>query len=336
MLASVVDFVLPVVPPFLCFWVFNLVCYMASPSPTHSDDMKYTFVQHPSDFARTLTRWWILDSLVQRDQYWPLLVLIPLTIFETAICQYLYYRHEHVPTPDVTVQQILNCCRTSIVETCGVILSLKVIPGVFAEIVPHSQKVHPLLSIICAKFSKPVVHAPPPTFVEVLQLLYLCPLFDLGLDLGFYTFHLTSHRNKYLFKMIHADHHTDTAKTHGRLVSYETYTITWLETAIIFFCYTLGLGFCLLAQTPTFAPLTVFQLAALITWGHTVELSGHTSSTWTPSCHPQRVIFQILKLDLRVQHHTMHHERPLTNFSKRTTLYDRLFGTYKKPNDLAY
>lgn len=32
----------------------------------------------------------------------------------------------------------------------------------------------------------------------------------------------------------------------------------------------------------------------------------------------------------------MHHERPLTNFAKRTTLWDRLFGTYQKPKDLAY
>lgn len=67
MLASVVDYALPIFPPYLASWVFNLACYILSPSPAHSDDMKYTLVQHPSDFARTMVRWWILDSLVQRD-----------------------------------------------------------------------------------------------------------------------------------------------------------------------------------------------------------------------------------------------------------------------------
>jgi len=58
---------------------------------------------------------------------------------------------------------------------------------------------------------------------------------------------------------------------------------------------------------------------------------GHTASAWTPAFHPQRELFELLGIDLRVPHHTAHHQRPLTNFGKRTTLWDRLLGTHHDP-----
>ena len=149
-------------------------------------------------------------------------------------------------------------------------------------------------------------------------------------DLGFYAFHRACHMHRGLYKAVHRDHHVDTAKKYGRLVAYETYTITWLETISITASYFIGLMLVLSANG--FAPITVFELATLITWGHSVELLGHTAMTTTPRHHPMRLIVELCGLDLLVLDHTMHHKVPMSNFSKRMTLWDRAFGTYE-PRD---
>ena len=98
----------------------------------------------------------------------------------------------------------------------------------------------------------------------------------------------------------------DTAKTHGRLVAYETYTITWLETISIVTCYfggtaaMMGAKWALLGAAH--APVTAFELAVLLTWGHSVELMGHTATQWTPHHVPQRAALELLGIDLRVPH----------------------------------
>jgi sterol desaturase/sphingolipid hydroxylase (fatty acid hydroxylase superfamily) len=231
----------------------------------------------------------------------------PLTVFETTVAQITADRHERRKVIGMSLRQLGNCLRVAIVESCGISLAIWLSRAF--ELKPG-----------------------PPSVLTLLFTVLLAPAFDLGLDLGFWTFHRTSHKVKWLYIMVHADHHVDTAKDHGRLVAYETYSITWLETVSILSCYFVGLSLCMVLKWSLLgwhdSPVTVFEVAFLVTWGHTVELLGHTATQWTPHHHPNRIIFEITGIDLKVPHHTMHHVRPLTNFSKRCTFWDHVFGTY--------
>lgn len=189
-------------------------------------------------------------------------------------------RYSARPVVGLCWTQVCSCLRVAIVEGTGTLFALLVI-GI-------------------ADFSQPA------TARSLLSMLYFCPLFDAGLDLGFYLFHRACHRSKLLYKLVHLDHHADTAREHGRLVAYETYTITWVETASITSSYLLGFGLVALAKGG--AALSLFEIATLITWGHTVELMGHTAVSSTPKHHPMRAVVELLGLDLLVIDHTMHHK----------------------------
>lgn len=237
---------------------------------------------------------------------------------------------------------------------------------------------------------------------SLAAMVLLCPVFDLGLDFGFYCFHRVCHMNRWLYFQVHRDHHVDTAKEHGHLVAYETYTITWVETASITASYFIGLmcvqwglrqgqlprwvdfnsdlsvhgshSVCVLNAEESSLPLcpsapSVFEVVFLVCWGHYMELMGHTSMTITPKFQPERWVIEALGFDLQVGpcvsvncyfskvkcpcsplqfesfvkrpplpcpqviDHTMHHKIPFSNFSKRMTLWDRVFGTYSPRSD---
>ena len=151
--------------------------------------------------------------------------------------------------------------------------------------------------------------------------------------------------NKFLYKQLHRDHHIDTASKHMRIVAYETYTITWAETtsiavASIAVSYVIGIGLVMLLKgglgfettavcgVINVAPFSLFEFATLVSWGHNVELLGHTAMTSTPRLNPMRVAVELAGLDLRVVDHTIHHKLPHSNFAKQTALRDRAFGTF--------
>ena len=234
------DAFIPALGVYAFFLLFNLVSYTRSSTKTLKSDLIYTLILYPNDLFRTLIRWYIL-SRVNVNSYKELLLLWPLTIYETSLTQIMTDMHSSnsndtdTPPPSITKTQLINCARTSTVEAFGVTLALKIMPQI-AQLLPI-----PLDSLL-----KPAMDIPfsesLPTAKTILSLVLLIPLFDLGLDLGFYTFHRICHINKFLFKLVHQDHHVDTGLTHNRLVAYETYTITWIETLSIFGCYELGIG----------------------------------------------------------------------------------------------
>jgi sterol desaturase/sphingolipid hydroxylase (fatty acid hydroxylase superfamily) len=155
--------------------------------------------------------------------------------------------------------------------------------------------------------------------------IWRVPLFELGVDLAFYTFHRCCHSIPWLYAAVHKKHHAETAKAHGRLVAYETYTLTWLETLTFLGNYLLG--FLLLRLI---GPVGIGEAALLVSYCHTVELSGHTALTWTPPT-PWRVLPYLLGIELNPADHTLHHDRMNKNYSKRFKLWDQLGQTYASP-----
>eukprot|EP00121_Abeoforma_whisleri_P003475 Awhi_evm1s3122 len=231
-------------------------------------------------------------------------LLWPLTLFETFSTQFMGDRYSQRSTLGVCWSQIWTCLRVAIVEGSSSFLGLQLFKVADISLVPSS--------------------------LSIVRMVYFCPIFDLGLDLGFYTFHRLCHSNRFLYKLVHADHHLHTAKKYGRLVAFETYTITLIETISITSSYFIGLLFVIGVNGGK--PLSILELAILLTWGHSIELLGHTAMSGTPKWHPFRLVIEMLQLDLHVIDHTMHHKIPKSNFSKRMTLFDILCGTYS-PRD---
>ena len=244
--------------------------------------------------------------------------LWPLTIFESQGIQFTADRYSQRPVVGLCATQAWSCLRVAVVEAVGMLTAL-----------------HQTGFVDAANPGRA-------TAATLLRMLWMAPVFDCGLDLGFYVFHRACHESPLLYRLVHKEHHTDTAKRHGRLVAYETYTLTWAETFLISFAYLLGFAFVFAALALGAAAtgaglgwpraLTAFEFAMLITWGHTVELVGHTAISNTPKHHPMRAAVEWLGLDLLVIDHTMHHRIPLSNYSKRMTFWDVVCGTYS-PRD---
>lgn len=225
---------------------------------------------------------------------WPL--LIPLGIFETHSTQWLADRYAGRPAERLTRHQCLKQVPIACTEALGLAVGFRVLP-----VAPGGAS--PAALVGC---------------------LWRAPLFDLGLDLGFYAFHRACHANRRLYRWVHAEHHTDVGVTHGRLVAHETYTLSAAEALCILGSYLVGLG-----MVSAVRPCSPFDLACLVSWAHSVELLGHTEMAWSPDGHPMRAVAEWCGLEIRAAEHSMHHRKPRCNFSKRLTLLDRLGGTYE-------
>ena len=204
--------------PVACGFLLNCLGYCAT-TRTGTDlrrHLAFTVIQWSSDIIRSMLRYFVVTSICER-RFAAMLLIWPLTVFETTMAQWMMDMHERRPFVPMTRTQLANCLRVACVEGAGVLAAI--------ELGPRSP-----LRLVVSTTS-------PPSARAILSLVVLSPLFDLGLDLGFYTFHRACHVNKTLFALVHQDHHTDTAKAHGRLVAYETYSITWAETLSIFVCY---------------------------------------------------------------------------------------------------
>jgi len=224
--------------------------------------------------------------------------LLPLGIFETQTTQWLADWYEGRPMKNVTKHQVLKQIPVACTEAFGLSIGFRIF-----SIAPGG-----------------------PSPAALLHAIWRAPLFDVGLDLGFYTFHRTCHKNRQLYRWIHAEHHTDVAKEYGQLVAHETYSISTIEALSILSSYLIGFELIGIVM-----PYSLFDMAYLVSWAHTVELLGHTELSWSPNGHPMRIIAEWCRLELKGAEHTMHHQKPLSNFSKRLTLFDKIFGTYEPP-----
>ena len=147
-------------------------------------------------------------------------------------------------------------------------------------------------------------------------------LFEIVLDFFHYSFHRFMHKRWYRF---HKVHHTFTHPT--VLNTYYHHPIDLL----------------LLESLPTFLTLWLFkgifncfQIKLLFVYKSFIEISGHSGKHIAPSsCFPLCVwLPRILGIHLYTEDHDLHHNLSIINFSKRFSLWDRVFGTYRRFNCL--
>ena len=147
-------------------------------------------------------------------------------------------------------------------------------------------------------------------------LLYLF-LFEIILDFFHYSLHRFMHKHWYRFHKIHHRF------THPVVLN--TY------------CHH-PIDLVLLESLPTIITLRIFsgifscfQLKLLLVYKSFIEISGHSGKHIAPSsCFPLCVwLPRMLGIHLYTEDHDIHHNLSTINFSKRFSLWDRVFGTYR-------
>ena len=77
--------------------------------------------------------------------------------------------------------------------------------------------------------------------------------------------------------------------------------------------------------------MSLFIYVCILMYKSYIEISGHTEIEITKSCSfPQFIwLVKFLGIELYSINHMTHHRHPNTNFSKRFSLWDKVFGTWK-------
>ena len=171
-----------------------------------------------------------------------------------------------------------------------------------------------------------------PTIVNTLcNFLMFVPIsfvFEVVFDFFHYWAHRILHMSPYLYKNIHKTHHTHINVT--PIVTFIQHPIDLLLSNVIPSCFAYYItnyfnGVILGKQ------INLFILICILTYKTYIEVMGHTDiKTQRSSSFVQFIwITRALNISLFPRHHIIHHTHVTKNFSKRFSLYDKLFGTFK-------
>jgi sterol desaturase/sphingolipid hydroxylase (fatty acid hydroxylase superfamily) len=156
------------------------------------------------------------------------------------------------------------------------------------------------------------------------DMLYFIPksfLFEIIFDLFHYITHRLEHKTKFFAHKIHHQHHTPT------LVStFNHHILDLICTNVIPFYITSYICIVLLQIRISNYMLFILYISKIY-----IELCGHSGKNikhigsfvqcvWLP---------RLLDIDLYTIDHTNHHYYNNCNYSKRFSLWDRIFGTYR-------
>lgn len=155
-------------------------------------------------------------------------------------------------------------------------------------------------------------------FYNLLTFLPVTFLFEIIYDFIFYIHHYLAHKNKILYKFLHKKHHQHHNNINLITLYYtDTLDIIINSIYIIFITYLI--------------PIYELQFFTWIFHKILVELAGHSATDDNHSCFSQFIyIPRILDIDLNKADHFLHHISHKYNYSKRFSLWDKVFGTYKQ------
>ena len=164
----------------------------------------------------------------------------------------------------------------------------------------------------------------PSIYYEILTFIPYSFLFEIIFDL----FHYLSHRllhHKLLYKYMHKKHHT------------------FLHPIPIITFYQDTFDFLLTNSVPTIFSLLLipkisyFQFHIIIIYKTYIEICGHCGKKTYPMCSFHQFIWitKWLNICLYTEDHDLHHSLNNCNYSKRFSLWDKVFHTYKQMDSLT-
>jgi len=157
-----------------------------------------------------------------------------------------------------------------------------------------------------------------------LEILYFIPIsfaFELIFDLFHYITHRLAH-TKYIYKYIHKTHHKYDSNT-NILASFHQDPVDLILTNL--------LPMYLTSKIITFSSVQFFIFLCYKTF---VEVAGHSGKISNSSSFPQCVWFpKITNIELESIDHYYHHSKNNCNYSKRFSVWDKMFGTFHEKTD---
>lgn len=176
------------------------------------------------------------------------------------------------------------------------------------------------LSLITAST---ITSAPIKTLMN--ELIYFIPyslIFEICFDLFHYLTHRLLHIIPYLYKTIHSVHHSS-----EELNIYTTFQHHILDILITNI-------FPVLITTLLFQP-TIFFLNIWFVYKIIEEMFGHMNMRSRASSFTQCIwLPRLLGIELYIADHTMHHTVSKKNFGKRFSLWDKVFGTFLRTEQI--
>lgn len=167
----------------------------------------------------------------------------------------------------------------------------------------------------------------PFTIFSWHDLIYFIPLsflYEVIFDFFHYWAHRLTHSIPYIYQNTHKLHHRNIALSPVITFVQEPLDLVLtnffpiFSTLVIF--YTLQIN------------ISLFTYVCIMMYKSYVEISGHGPMENTKSCaFPQFIWFpKMLGIELYARNHNKHHTYQHCNYSKRFSLWDKVFGTWKE------
>jgi sterol desaturase/sphingolipid hydroxylase (fatty acid hydroxylase superfamily) len=157
------------------------------------------------------------------------------------------------------------------------------------------------------------------------SILYFIPqtfIFEIIFDFFHYWSHRLIHSSTILYSVVHRLHHIDSHISCLSELNHDPadYILTNLIPLFL---------------TQKIYPLSAYFLFIEFWYKSMVEIGGHIGKDLKTTSFPQCIYLPILfRIELRPADHNKHHMISSCNFSKRFSLWDRIFGTYNKSSTL--
>jgi len=158
-----------------------------------------------------------------------------------------------------------------------------------------------------------------PTISMSQDLILLVPVsfaYELVFDFFYYWSHRALHFNPTVYKATHKTHHSQRITT--------VYTTFHHSLADLLMTNTLPL-----VLTSLIVPVSAYTFTLIFCYKNIAEIAGHSGiDKRTPSFVQCIWLPQFLGIELYTKNHCLHHENPRVNFSKRFSIWDKVFGTF--------
>ena len=158
----------------------------------------------------------------------------------------------------------------------------------------------------------------PNIMYNLITFIPVTFLYEIMYDFIFYIHHYLAHKIKLLYRLLHKKHH----QHHNNINIISLYYTDAID-IIINTIYIIFITYLF--------PIYELQFFTWIFHKLVVELAGHSGTDDNHSCFSQLVFIpRLLDIDLNKADHFLHHLSSKYNFSKRFSLWDKVFGTYKQ------
>lgn len=179
----------------------------------------------------------------------------------------------------------------------------------------------PVMNVVATATLKGVMHAlsHPSVCKKTVFATFLLRsfTFELVFDFFHYWMHRGLHAYPKLYQSIHKRHHR-----YQHTSVYTAYYTHPVEIVLTYaFPFMIGLAV---------VPFSCVEFSVLTAYLGFQEIAGHLGRRMAPASSFIQFMWlpKWLGIELYTEDHNLHHSRPTVNFSKRFSLWDRLFGTY--------